>query len=36
MNAAAALLLVGNALAQAPAATTEVTADGCKLYLCAS
>ena len=34
MNTAAALLLVvGNALAQAPAGTMEVTADGCKLYL---
>ena len=33
MNAVAALLIVGNALAQAPAGTLEVTADGCRLYL---
>jgi hypothetical protein len=33
MNAAAALLIVGAALAQAPAGTVEVTADGCKLFL---
>jgi hypothetical protein len=31
--AALAALLAGVALAQAPAGTTEVTADGCKLYL---
>lgn len=33
MNAAAAIVIAGAALAQAPAGTVEVTADGCKLYL---
>src|SRR5437763_14401794 len=33
MNFLIAMLVSGAALAQAPAGTTEVTADGCKLYL---
>ena len=33
MNLLIVMLVSGAAFAQAPAGTTEVTADGCKLYL---